>query len=60
MEWWLDKSELHFFYLLAMTLCNDTLINTLKQYYLRESIKFQGDIACLAHVLNLVVQILRY
>jgi hypothetical protein len=35
---------------------NDTLISTLKQYYLRESVKFQGDIACLAHVLNLVVQ----
>ncbi|CZT03738.1 uncharacterized protein RAG0_10404 [Rhynchosporium agropyri] len=33
---------------------NTTLITRLKEYYIRESIKFQGDIAYLAHVLNLV------
>ena len=35
---------------------NDTLINAFKNHYNKETIKFYGDIHCVAHVLNLVVQ----
>jgi hypothetical protein len=35
---------------------NNTLISAFKKYYNTNSIKFEGDIACVAHVLNLVVQ----
>jgi hypothetical protein len=35
---------------------NDTLINSFKRYYLINGIKFEGNVACIAHVLNLVVQ----
>ncbi|CZS97989.1 uncharacterized protein RAG0_06877 [Rhynchosporium agropyri] len=35
---------------------NDTLIRAFIKDYDMKGIKFQGDIACLAHVLNLVVQ----
>ncbi|CZT10958.1 uncharacterized protein RAG0_15273 [Rhynchosporium agropyri] len=35
---------------------NDTLIKELRSYYDISGIVFQGDISCIAHVLNLVVQ----
>ena len=35
---------------------NDTLISAFKRHYDLQGIKFQGDILCLVHVLNLVVQ----
>jgi hypothetical protein len=35
---------------------NNTLIKALKNYYSLSGIAFQGDISCIAHVLNLVVQ----
>jgi hypothetical protein len=35
---------------------NDTLLKGFIEHYNKDSIKFQGDIPCLAHVLNLVVQ----
>jgi hypothetical protein len=35
---------------------NDTLISAFKNHYNKEAIKFYGDIHCVAHVLNLVVQ----
>ncbi|CZR70301.1 uncharacterized protein PAC_20205 [Phialocephala subalpina] len=35
---------------------NDSLINSFRLHYSYENIKFEGDIPCMAHVLNLVVQ----
>jgi hypothetical protein len=35
---------------------NDTLLRAFIKHYLKEGIKFQGDIPCIAHVLNLVIQ----
>jgi hypothetical protein len=35
---------------------NDTLISAFKRHYDIEGFNFEGDIPCLAHVLNLVVQ----
>ncbi|CZT13621.1 uncharacterized protein RCO7_11027 [Rhynchosporium graminicola] len=35
---------------------NDTLINAFKKDYDIKGFKFQGDIVCLAHILNLIVQ----
>jgi len=35
---------------------NDTLISKFTRHYSLNSINFKGDIACCAHVLNLVVQ----
>jgi hypothetical protein len=35
---------------------NDTLIEVFTKYYNIQAIKFQGDIPCIAYILNLVVQ----
>jgi hypothetical protein len=35
---------------------NDTLISAFQRHYDIEGIKFKGDIPCIAHVLNLIVQ----
>jgi len=35
---------------------NDTLLQAFIKHYNKEGIKFQGDIPCIAHVLNLVIQ----
>ena len=35
---------------------NDTLIEAFQKHYNMQTIKFQGDIPCIAHVLNLVIQ----
>ena len=34
----------------------NTLLKAFIKYYNKEGIKFQGDIPCIAHVLNLVIQ----
>ena len=35
---------------------NDTLIEAFSKHYNKQGLKFQGDIPCIAHVLNLVIQ----
>ena len=35
---------------------NNTLIEALTKHYEKEGLRFQGDIPCIAHVLNLVIQ----
>jgi DUF1009 family protein len=35
---------------------NDTLLKAFIKHYNKEGIKFQGDIPCIAYVLNLVIQ----
>jgi hypothetical protein len=35
---------------------NDTLLKAFRKHYNLQAIKFQGDISCLAYVLNLAVQ----
>jgi len=34
---------------------NDTLLKAFIRYYNKEGIKFQGDIPCIAYILNLVI-----
>ena len=38
------------------TSSNNSLINAFRLYYSYENIKFEGDIPCMAHVLNFAVQ----
>jgi hypothetical protein len=35
---------------------NDTLLKAFINHYNKEAIKFQGDIPCITHVLNLIIQ----
>jgi DUF1009 family protein len=35
---------------------NDTLLKAFIKYYNQRGLKFEGDIPCIAHVLNLIIQ----